>query len=107
MSTRVRWRATVSASQSLHRSDGESMPCAFCHGDGEACNPGNADPERAILDWLAPIICPRCGGTGKDPNEGSDDETCGRLLVGQGDDTYDPLCVLLKGHAGVCEPEKP
>lgn len=31
---------------------------------------------------------------------------CGRLLVGQGSDTYDPLCVLPAGHAGVCKPER-
>lgn len=29
---------------------------------------------------------------------------CGRLLVGQGDDTYDPLCVLPAGHDGLCRP---
>lgn len=33
------------------------------------------------------------------------DDVCGRLLIGQGDDTYDPLCVLASGHAGRCEPE--
>lgn len=31
-------------------------------------------------------------------------ETCGRLLVGQGDDTYDPLCRLPLGHEGPCRP---
>jgi hypothetical protein len=40
--------------------------CAYCHGDGEACNPGNADPSVRVVDWLAPVICPRCGGTGKE-----------------------------------------
>jgi hypothetical protein len=32
------------------------------------------------------------------------DGSCGRLLVGQGSDTYDPLCVLPVGHEGVCRP---
>ncbi len=49
---------------------GGDIACALCHGDGEVCNPGNADPKRAVLDWLAPVICPRCGGTGRDPNHG-------------------------------------
>lgn len=30
--------------------------------------------------------------------------TCERLLVGQGGDTWDPLCVLPEGHAGRCRP---
>jgi hypothetical protein len=33
------------------------------------------------------------------------EKACGRLLVGQGDDTYDPTCVLPAGHKGVCAPE--
>lgn len=51
-------------------SDGRSErpPCAYCHGYGDICNPGNADPDRKVTDWLAPVICPRCGATGKDPN---------------------------------------
>ena len=32
------------------------------------------------------------------------DDRCGRLLVGQGDDTYDPICWLPKGHEGICRP---
>lgn len=31
-----------------------------------------------------------------------ENETCTRLLVGQGDDTYDPECVLPRGHSGSC-----
>lgn len=31
---------------------------------------------------------------------------CGRVLVGQGDDTYDPLCVLPAGHSGSCRPQQ-
>lgn len=46
----------------------ERPPCAYCHGDGETCNPGNADPALKTTDWLYPVQCPRCGGTGKDPN---------------------------------------
>lgn len=33
------------------------------------------------------------------------DAACGRLLVGQGDDTYDPTCVRPEGHDGLCKPE--
>jgi NTP pyrophosphatase (non-canonical NTP hydrolase) len=29
---------------------------------------------------------------------------CGRVLVGQGTDTYDPLCIRPAGHPGVCQP---
>jgi hypothetical protein len=32
------------------------------------------------------------------------DEDCGRLLVGQGTDTWDPLCALPRGHEGPCRP---
>ncbi len=49
-----------------HRPD--PLPCALCNGDGDICNPGNADPAVKVTDWLAPIGCPRCGQTGKDPN---------------------------------------
>lgn len=34
-------------------------------------------------------------------------DQCGRLLVGQGDDTYDPNCVLPQGHTGQCSPHPP
>lgn len=30
-------------------------------------------------------------------------ETCGRLLLGSGTDTYDPVCELPVGHAGACK----
>ncbi len=46
----------------------ERPPCALCDGDGDACHPGNADPHRKVSDWLPPVVCPRCGGSGKDPN---------------------------------------
>lgn len=29
---------------------------------------------------------------------------CGRLLIGQGSDVFDPTCVLEKGHSGRCCP---
>lgn len=29
---------------------------------------------------------------------------CGRVLVGRGTDTYDPLCIRPAGHPGVCQP---
>lgn len=43
------------------------VACALCGGDGEVVNPGNADPARAVDEWLPPVICPRCGGKGTDP----------------------------------------
>lgn len=42
--------------------------CGICWGDGDMCHPGNLDPERRMKDWLPPVLCSRCGGTGKDPN---------------------------------------
>lgn len=52
-----------------HRPDGEDrQPCAFCEGDGDVVNPGNGDPAVKVTDWLRPLPCPRCKGTGKDPN---------------------------------------
>lgn len=36
-----------------------------------------------------------------------DVEPCGRLLVGLGDDTYDPECVLPTGHGGPCQIDAP
>jgi hypothetical protein len=29
-------------------------------------------------------------------------DRCGKIMVGCGEDSYDPLCTLQKGHAGVC-----
>jgi hypothetical protein len=48
--------------------DDGDQDCAWCDGDGDSCNPDNADPERKVTDWLPPVPCPRCGGSGKDPN---------------------------------------
>lgn len=31
------------------------------------------------------------------------DETCGRLLVGRGGDTWDPVCTLPAGHKEPCD----
>lgn len=44
------------------------LPCAFCDGYGDVVNPGNGDPAVKVTDWLAPVGCPRCGQTGKEPN---------------------------------------
>ena len=44
-------------------------------------------------------VCSLCGA------EAPEEEMCGRLLVGQGGDTYDPLCVLPRGHSGRCLPD--
>lgn len=85
-------------------------------------NPATPDPDRdreayrnraqMILDRLdlmaaesgETVIAVRIGEQ-LPFNEPMDDEPiCGRLLVGQGDDTYDPLCVLKPGHDGACKP---
>lgn len=36
--------------------------------------------------------------------EETEPDACGRLLVGQGDDTYDPCCGLPERHDGPCRP---
>jgi hypothetical protein len=46
----------------------DRQPCAFCDGDGEVVNPENAYPAVKVTCWLRPIRCPRCKGTGLDPN---------------------------------------
>ena len=46
----------------------DEVVCQWCDGSGEANNPLNADPNVALLDWHAPVLCPRCVGTGKDPD---------------------------------------
>jgi hypothetical protein len=48
----------------------DHVPCALCDGYGDVVNPENADPERAITEWLPPVGCPRCGQTGRDPKPG-------------------------------------
>jgi NTP pyrophosphatase (non-canonical NTP hydrolase) len=35
---------------------------------------------------------------------GQPTSACGRVLVGRGTDTYDPLCIRPAGHPGVCQP---
>lgn len=37
-------------------------------------------------------------------NPAREHKLCGRLLVGQGDDTYDPVCSFPFNHEGVCRP---
>lgn len=59
-------RPTLPARRQSHGP--EPIPCAYCYGQGDICNPGNADPAVKVTDWLYPPVCPRCGGTGKDPN---------------------------------------
>ncbi len=36
----------------------------------------------------------------------TEEETCGRLLIGQGTDTWDPTCCRRAGHSGCCEPSE-
>ena len=42
--------------------------CVFCEGGGDHVNLGNLNPYRKIEDWLAPVLCGRCGGSGIDPD---------------------------------------
>lgn len=41
------------------------------------------------------------GGTPESSHE--DEPRCGRIMVGSGDDTYDPTCDLTAGHPGACK----
>jgi hypothetical protein len=63
----------------LELEDEDRVACGLCssgfridegRGSGDVVNPANADPAVALTDWHAPVICPRCGGTGYDPNPG-------------------------------------
>jgi hypothetical protein len=61
-------------------------------GDDVPDNPKVIDPlppKEGALDWLK-----------------EDNPDCGRLLVGQGDDTYDPVCLRPLGHEGPCRPTR-
>ena len=65
-------------------------PCPTCEGTGV---PLSSSKKR----WTERNACPDC-------HEGRVPAKCGRLLVGQGDDTSDPLCLLPVGHVGLCSP---
>lgn len=62
-------------------------------------------PRGQIERWLkdSKSLLAALGQSVKEPSQ----ETCGRLLVGQGSDTWDPLCVLAAGHEGRCQAEEP
>lgn len=79
------------------RSDDDLVPVLLCgrcrRGDGGECHtPGcglwmNRAPDIPVAEQY----------------EGDDDPPiCARVLVGQGADSWDPLCVLEPGHAGAC-----
>ncbi len=56
---------------------------------------GGADLKAEVRDWrrrLADFVPP------------IPMEPCCRLLVGQGGDTFDPVCTRPKGHEGACAP---
>ncbi len=61
--------------------------------------------EPSSMDYccepIAPYwVCPDCGEQtlALQPT----DTVCGRLMVGRGSDTYDPMCQLPHGHEGSC-----
>lgn len=74
-------------------------------------------PDGERRDWLLRAVARAVSGIGpspsapagssvSEPEAGLDGtERCGRLLVGQGDDTYDPECVRPAGHLPPCRPE--
>jgi hypothetical protein len=64
----ARWQNAPSNTASADGSGDDRPACAYCDGDAEVCNPGNASPGIRVEDWLYPVLCPRCSGTGKDPN---------------------------------------
>lgn len=111
----------MSAGAPSARSARESN-CPYCEGDGcsecdgtgkrYATHISAGDGLTAIVHGSAPLTGDAADAITEvlriaydrmsKPEEG---ETCGRLLVGRGDDTYDPECVLPRGHKGSCEPE--
>jgi hypothetical protein len=40
----------------------------------------------------------------RDSTEPWPEHQCGRLLVGQGGETWDPVCIREAGHPGACQP---
>lgn len=53
--------------------------------------------QRVWPDW-------RTAPAGKAIEHDRSHDMCGRVLVGQGGDTFDPTCVLPTGHGGLCKP---
>lgn len=54
-----------------------------------------ANAQEAALKALADVAPAK---------PGPEDAVCGRVLVGEGTDTWDPVCQGKPGHAGLCEP---
>lgn len=71
-------------------------------------NGRSLDPERRGREWAFSTahaaVRYRLLETFPASAEATQRRTCGRLLVGQGDDTYDPECVLPAGHEPPCAP---
>lgn len=64
-----------------------------------------AIPVGEVLAEARPLCCAQCGTSSVTavPPEHSNDEACGRVMVGLGGDTFDPVCELPGGHEGVCK----
>lgn len=67
------------------------------------------EPQLQEGNWPPELFqCPHCGRIFDGDDEGCCSMEaiilCGRLLVGQGSDTYDPMCTRSRGHEGVCRP---
>lgn len=82
-------------------------PIAFLCGIGEAWADGAREFRPAWRRIMAAVEL-RPSEWPADPSEGRGTGTtiCGRLLVGRGSDTWDPLCALPKGHGGRCLAEE-
>lgn len=67
-----------------------------------------AEDKKAALDKAAKKLGIESGFTDAcgPQRETCPAPICGRLLVGLGSDTYDPLCILPEGHAGLCKHEE-
>lgn len=68
-------------------------------------------PEAPKADECVQPACPTGAWTGEWPpifrplaDPEPEPETCGRVLVGQGGDTWDPVCTQPEGHEGRCAP---
>lgn len=58
--------------------------------------------HEAHCQWWTRTDCRLRAGATISDGGGICGPTCSRLLVGCGDDTYDPLCTLVSGHEGPC-----
>lgn len=69
--------------------------------------PPRSDPRQSTSRFgPIPGHGPACGVDACADCWQGPDPICGRLLIGQGSDTYDPLCVRPPGHDGLCKPRE-